>query len=90
MLFSYIAPAENGGTSQTTTTDPDKMYCLNASGLTEDLTLTVYYRRDVGTYTVNHWKPKEGVTNPVQGNAADWVPVIDSQVISARNDTCYF
>lgn len=87
VLFSYIAPAENGGTSQTTTTDPDKMYCLNASGLTEDLTLTVYYRRDVGTYTVNHWKPKEGVTNPVQGNAADWVPVIDSQVISGRAGT---
>lgn len=54
--FTYIAPTANGGTGATTSSDPDKMYTLNASGLTEDLSLTIYYRRAMGSYKVNYWK----------------------------------
>lgn len=61
ITFTYVAPTENGGTGATTSADPDKQYTLNASGLTKDLALTIYYRRDMGTYTVNYWKRASGV-----------------------------
>lgn len=56
ITFTYIAPTVNGGTNATTSDDLNEQYTLNASGLTEDLTLTIYYRRSMGTYTVNYWK----------------------------------
>lgn len=56
ITFTYIAPTTNEGTSATTSNDSNKQYTLSASGLTEDLTLTVYYRRAMGTYKVNYWQ----------------------------------
>lgn len=62
ITFTYIAPTANGGTGATTSDDSDKQYTLNASGLTKDLTLTIYYRRDMGMYTVNYWKRASGAS----------------------------
>lgn len=54
--FTYIAPTANGGTEATTSSETAKQYTLNASGLTKDLSLTIYYRRAMGNYKVRYWK----------------------------------
>lgn len=83
--FTYIAPTENGGTTETTSDDPEAQYTLCAEGLTQDVELTVYFRRDTGSYTVNHWKPKPGVSDPDQERPDDWEPVKESETIPGRN-----
>lgn len=83
VTFSYTAPAENGGTLASTSSDPAKMYKLNASGLTEDISLTVYYRRDAGTYKVNHWKAKAGIEDPDQKNELHW-DLLESRTCQGR------
>lgn len=68
--FTYIAPTANGGTAATTSSDPQKQYTLCAEGLTQNTSLTVYFRRDTGSYKVRHWKAN--VTDPDQGNPDNW------------------
>lgn len=48
-----------------------------------EITLTVNYRRDNGTYTVKHYTPKEGVLEPDVNAAEDWTEH-ESEALSGR------
>lgn len=85
VTFTYIAPTENGGTAATTSDDSEKQYTLCAESLTKDLELTIYFRRDTGSYAVKYWKPAEGVSDPQQGNEADWQQIGETQTFPGRN-----
>ena len=75
VIFTYIAPTANGGTEATTSNNEAEQYTLNAENLTADTTLTIYFRRDTGTYTVKHWRPRDGVKDPDQSNKDNWAPI---------------
>lgn len=85
VTFTYIAPKSNGGTAETTSEVPTEQYTLCAQGLTKDLELTIYFRRDTGSYQVKYWKPAEGVSDPQQGNEADWQQIGETQTFPGRN-----
>ncbi len=85
--FTFTAPAENEGTDATTSTDPEKQHTLTALGLTADVDLTIYYRRDTSTYTVKHWLALKGVQSD-PNVAEDWEQYIedgvDGEIFSGR------
>lgn len=65
--FSYTAPAVYGGPA-----GDENAYTLSVSGLTQDMTVTVYYRRDASSYTVRHLIPKDDAANPDTSVNDDW------------------
>ncbi len=65
--FSYTAPAMYGGPA-----GDENAYTLSVSGLTQDMTVTVYYRRDTSSYTVRHLIPKNNIENPDITVSDDW------------------
>ena len=50
----------------------ENAYTLSVSGLTQDMTVTVYYRRDTSSYTVRHLIPKNNIENPDITVSDDW------------------